>query len=63
MTGLVIGLREAGVDPARAERLVGTSAGAVVGAVLAADGDLTRLRALPRSGASEVPVDRPRMPG
>ncbi|WP_024804928.1 patatin-like phospholipase family protein [Nocardia sp. BMG51109] len=61
MTGLVIGLREAGVDPARAERLVGTSAGAVVGAVLAADGDLTRLRALPRSGASEVPVDRPRM--
>ncbi|MDN2500440.1 patatin-like phospholipase family protein, partial [Nocardia nova] len=32
---LLVGLREAGIDLARADRIVGTSAGAVVAAVLA----------------------------
>jgi predicted acylesterase/phospholipase RssA len=34
-TGLLTGLREAGVDLAGAESIVGTSAGALVGALLA----------------------------
>lgn len=43
MAGVVIALREAGLDPAAADRIVGTSAGAVVGAALAADVDLSLL--------------------
>ncbi|WP_167487560.1 patatin-like phospholipase family protein [Nocardia terpenica] len=43
MTGLMVGLRAAGVDPAAADRFIGTSAGAVVGAVLAAGGDPARI--------------------
>ncbi len=52
MTGLVIGLREAGFDLSLAERFVGTSAGAVVGAVLASGGDPARL-------ADPMTVDAP----
>ncbi|MFE4457169.1 patatin-like phospholipase family protein [Nocardia tengchongensis] len=43
MAGVVIALREAGIDPAAAGRIVGTSAGAVVGAALAAQVDLSLL--------------------
>jgi len=39
--GLALGLREAGVDLARADRIVGTSAGSLVGARLAAGHDLS----------------------
>ncbi|MFC9969390.1 patatin-like phospholipase family protein [Spirillospora sp. NPDC127200] len=48
LAGLAAGLRDAGVDLAAAERLVGTSAGAVVGAVLRTGQDLERLAAPPR---------------
>lgn len=52
-TGLLTGLREAGVDLARADAVVGTSAGALVGALLssgrAVTDALTSLAALGRS--------------
>ncbi|MCO5973123.1 patatin-like phospholipase family protein [Actinoallomurus soli] len=48
--GLMVGLRRAGVDPAEADLIVGTSAGAIVGAMLATGGDLERLGTLPRTG-------------
>ena len=40
-TGLLMGLREAGVDLAGAEAIVGTSAGALVGALLASGREVT----------------------
>ena len=40
-TGLLIGLREAGVDLAGAEAIVGTSAGALVGALLSSGREVT----------------------
>ena len=40
-TGLLIGLREAGVDLAGAKAIVGTSAGALVGALLSSGRDVT----------------------
>jgi hypothetical protein len=52
MTGLVSGLREAGVDLALADRIVGTSAGAVVGSMLASGADVARL-------ADPMDVDAP----
>lgn len=44
-TGVLAGLRRAGVEPGRAERIVGTSAGSVVGAQLALGLDLEALLA------------------
>lgn len=43
LAGLTHGLRAAGIDPTRADRIIGTSAGAVVGAALAAGSDLSTL--------------------
>ncbi len=40
-TGLLLGLHEAGVDLAGAEAIVGTSAGALVGALLASGREVT----------------------
>ena len=40
-TGLLTGLREAGVDLAEAEAVIGTSAGALVGALLSSGRDVT----------------------
>ncbi|MGW4350712.1 patatin-like phospholipase family protein [Nocardia sp. NPDC004582] len=54
MAGVVIALREAGIDPAAADRIVGTSAGAVVGAALAADVDLNLLLRRPDTGTAEL---------
>ncbi|MRH87388.1 patatin-like phospholipase family protein [Nocardia sp. SYP-A9097] len=48
MAGLAAGLREAGVDLSLADRFVGTSAGSVVGSVLAGHGDLRSLIGVPR---------------
>ena len=47
MAGLAAGLRNEGVDLGAAGLIVGTSAGAIVGAILASGGDLGRLAALP----------------
>ncbi|POM25700.1 Patatin-like phospholipase [Actinomadura rubteroloni] len=44
--GLLTGLRAAGVDLAAADRIIGTSAGAIVGAVLASGDDPARLGAV-----------------
>jgi NTE family protein len=42
MAGLLLGLERAGVDLGRADRIIGTSAGAIVGAALAVGRDLGR---------------------
>jgi NTE family protein len=47
LAGLAAGLGRAGVDLGAADLLVGTSAGAIVAAILAHGGDLDRLAALP----------------
>ncbi|MEV6769054.1 patatin-like phospholipase family protein [Nocardia sp. NPDC051030] len=57
MTGVAITLRELGIDLALAGRIVGTSAGAVVGAVLAGDGDLERIVNPPAGVAKPIQVD------
>jgi NTE family protein len=57
MAGLAEGLRREGVDLGAADLIVGTSAGAIVGAILASGGDLVRLAALP---APADPGDRVR---
>ncbi|GAB2537710.1 patatin-like phospholipase family protein [Nocardia heshunensis] len=59
MTGLVIGFADAGIDLARADRIVGTSSGAIVGSVIAGRLDPARL-ITPPAAASE-PGD-PRSP-
>ncbi|MFE3192788.1 patatin-like phospholipase family protein [Nocardia sp. NPDC059240] len=57
MAGVVIGLREHGIDTALAERIVGTSAGAVVGAALAAEVDLTLLLRRPGPDSDLEPIE------
>ena len=47
LAGLAAGLRREGVDLGAAGLIVGTSAGAIVGAILASGGDLGRLATLP----------------
>jgi NTE family protein len=47
MAGLAAGLRRHGVDLGDADMIIGTSAGAIVGAMLATDRDLDQLAALP----------------
>ena len=61
MAGVMVGLRAAGIDPARADRIVGTSAGSVVGAVLAAGGDLEHLGATRSSGGESFAPDPRRL--
>jgi NTE family protein len=51
MAGLAAGLREAGVDPAGADPVVGTSAGAIAGAMIAVGRDLAAVAELPPSDA------------
>ncbi|MFE2997481.1 patatin-like phospholipase family protein [Nocardia sp. NPDC059246] len=57
MAGVVIGLRENGIDTALAERIVGTSAGAVVGAALAAEVDLNMLLRRPSPDSDTPPIN------
>lgn len=56
--GVLVGLAEAGVDVAAAERVLGTSAGSVVGTLLATGVDLAAVhedhRAADRGGSSEL---------
>lgn len=61
MAGLATGLRDNGIDLALADRFVGTSAGAVVGAVLADGGDPARLLRPPSTSAAPVRADPARM--
>jgi NTE family protein len=59
--GLLTGLVRGGADPARADLVLGTSAGSVVGATLASGGDLTelphRLGGGPRADAPTTTAD------
>ncbi|MBF6061365.1 patatin-like phospholipase family protein [Nocardia terpenica] len=57
MTGLMVGLRAAGIDAAAADRFVGTSAGAVVGAVLAAGDDPARILTARPADSAAYQVD------
>ncbi|WP_433171719.1 patatin-like phospholipase family protein [Actinoallomurus sp. CA-150999] len=57
--GLVVGLRRAGVDLADADLIVGTSAGAIVGAMLATGQDLERLGTLPVDSTASAPATDP----
>ncbi|MEU1549601.1 patatin-like phospholipase family protein [Nocardia sp. NPDC005745] len=59
LAGLATGLRDSGIDLSLADRFVGTSAGAVVGAVLADGGDPARL--LRPSTSAPVQADPARM--
>ncbi|MBF6225962.1 patatin-like phospholipase family protein [Nocardia abscessus] len=60
LAGFATGLRDNGIDLALADRFVGTSAGAVVGAVLADGGDPVRLLR-PPSPSTPVQADPVRM--
>ncbi|MCX4744316.1 patatin-like phospholipase family protein [Kitasatospora sp. NBC_01287] len=59
--GLAHGLRRDGVDLGEADLIVGTSAGAIVGALLATGQDLERLAASTRDPAHRPKVDPGRM--
>ncbi|WP_396449662.1 patatin-like phospholipase family protein [Actinomadura sp.] len=50
LLGLAAGLREAGADPAGADLIVGTSAGAIAGAAIRTRRDLAELAELPPRG-------------
>ncbi|TDC73884.1 patatin-like phospholipase family protein [Actinomadura sp. 7K507] len=57
LTGLAEGLRRAGVDLAAADLTVGTSAGAIAGAMIATGRDLAALAELPPSGGPDPVVE------
>ncbi|MEU5991867.1 patatin-like phospholipase family protein [Spirillospora sp. NPDC047418] len=57
LLGLAAGLREAGVDPAGADVVAGTSAGAIAGAAILAGRDLAELAELPPRGGPRPPAD------
>ncbi|TDD90166.1 patatin-like phospholipase family protein [Actinomadura darangshiensis] len=57
LIGLAAGLREAGVEPADAELIAGTSAGAIAGAAITAGRDLAELAELPPPSGPPPPVD------
>ncbi|MGW4716590.1 patatin-like phospholipase family protein [Nocardia sp. NPDC004260] len=61
LAGLATGLRDNGIDLALADRFVGTSAGSVVGAVLADGGDPARLLRPPSTSAAPVRADPARI--
>jgi NTE family protein len=59
--GLLVGLADNGVDGRKADAVIGTSAGSVVGFTLASGGDLTGATSLvrganPRTSSAEVPA-------
>ncbi|WFR73705.1 patatin-like phospholipase family protein [Prescottella defluvii] len=63
--GLATGLRRLGIDLAEADQIVGTSAGAIAGAVLATGRDPAALAETPRPAATDVqlPPPEPRLIG
>jgi NTE family protein len=61
MAGLAYGLRRDGVDLGEADLIVGTSAGAIVGAVLATGQDPGRLASSARPAAHRLKADPERM--
>ncbi|MBB4773171.1 patatin-like phospholipase family protein [Actinomadura livida] len=63
LTGLAAGLRRAGVEPAAADLIVGTSAGAIAGAMIATGRELAAVAELPPSDERRPPVDGSVMAG
>jgi NTE family protein len=61
LAGLAAGLRREGVDLGAADLIVGTSAGAIVGAILASGGDLDRLVLRPPTDPGGVRTDPQRL--
>lgn len=59
LAGLAAGLRREGVDLGAADLIVGTSAGAIVGAILATGGDLDRLAEIPAQSADLAQPGQP----
>jgi NTE family protein len=59
MAGLAAGLREHGIDLAAADLIVGTSAGAIVGAVLASGRNPAELAEPTRPSATDTPLPPP----
>ncbi|WP_141578292.1 patatin-like phospholipase family protein [Actinomadura sp. WMMA1423] len=57
LIGLAAGLREAGLEPAGAGLVVGTSAGAIAGAAITTGRDLAALAELPPPSEPPAPVD------
>ncbi|WP_157534935.1 patatin-like phospholipase family protein [Nocardia inohanensis] len=57
MAGLVTALREAGIDLGAADRIIGTSAGSIVGTVLACGGDIGRVLAPPSPDTPSINFD------
>ncbi|TDC69659.1 patatin-like phospholipase family protein [Actinomadura sp. GC306] len=63
LAGLAAGLRRAGVEPASADLIVGTSAGAIAGAMIATGRDLAAVAELPPSDERRPVVDGSVMAG
>lgn len=59
MAGLATGLREAGVDLAAADLILGTSAGSIIGTMLATGQDLAGLAVPPPSAPATAPAPQP----
>ncbi|MFI0371470.1 patatin-like phospholipase family protein [Actinomadura sp. 1N219] len=57
LAGLAAGLRRSGVDPAAATLIVGTSAGAIAGAMITTGRDLAAVAELPLQGRDRPPPD------
>lgn len=57
LIGLAAGLREAGVEPAKADVVIGTSAGAIAGAAITTGRDLAALAELPPPSGPPAPAD------
>lgn len=55
--GLITALRAEGIDPGAADRIIGTSAGAIVGTIIADGGDLDRILQPPSQEVSPPAVD------
>ncbi|XRQ11682.1 patatin-like phospholipase family protein, partial [Actinomadura welshii] len=63
LTGLAAGLRRAGLDPAGAGLIVGTSAGAIAGAMIATGRELDALEELPAADGPRPAADGSVMAG
>ncbi len=59
MAGLLVALTHAGVDLGNADRIIGTSAGAIIGAMLAEGADLERLAQRPTTANAGHTSERP----
>jgi NTE family protein len=57
MSGVIVGLSQAGVDLRNADQIVGTSAGSIVGTWLAASADMSNLAAPPQDPRAAVDHD------